>query len=354
MRQKPIWQNYACMDIRSASTAVHSRLPRKSFTIRLAKCALFYGASITSVVAATPLGSAPAAQLRPSPFADGQLVTHVPDGATAMAPSGREIYFMRGSDSGWTIMVARLHASRWSPPSPAMFSGRWRDLDPAIATDGKTLIFVSNRPAKAGGPALDAVYRGQTRTAEGMNLWRAERSADGWGEPVRLADSINSCSMTFAPSIARNGDLYYIGCDATGNALRLLRAPRSDDGYAMPSPVAVGVPGDTLRDPAIAPDQAFIVVSAKSHNDGAMRLAIAFRDGKGWGPLLDLGNEVNQGTHSMGAQLAADGTTLLFSSDRELPAQLAEKSDAGVDHVWSVSLMPLLTRHASSQQGSDQ
>lgn len=308
---------------------------------------LWCGSHLAAAEAGVPLRSAAAVHLQPALFAEGQLVTRAPDGATAIAPGAHEAYFMRGSDSGWTIMVARRHGSRWSAPLPATFSGRWRDLDPAISPDGKTLVFASNRPISAGALALDAVYRGQTRTAQGMNLWWVKQTSEGWSAPARFSDRINSCSMTFAPSLARNGDLYYIGCNSAGSALILMRAPRIEDAYGVPDAVSIGDASVTVRDPAIAPDQDFIVVSTKSPGVDSLRLAIAFRRGNAWGPLIDLGDEVNAGTHAMGAQLASDGTTLLFYSDRQLPARWANLSEPGVDHVWCVSLLPLLNRDRS-------
>src|SRR6185312_14964930 len=106
------------------------------------------------------------------------------------------VYFMRGTDS-FTLMESHRVDGRWSTPRPAPFSGRWRDLDPAMAPDGSYLLFVSNRPAAQGGQPIDAVHAGKRRAGEGMNLWRVDRHGNGWGAPMRLPDAVNRCSTTF-------------------------------------------------------------------------------------------------------------------------------------------------------------
>lgn len=281
-------------------------------------------------------------------FAPGSIAGDADDGAAAFTPDGATVYFMRGTDS-FTLMTSRRIDGRWSTPRPAPFSGQWRDLDPAMAPDGSYLLFVSNRPATRGGQPIDAVHAGKRRAGEGMNLWRVDRQGDGWGAPVRLPDVVNACSMTFAPSVAADGSVYFIGCTA-GDKLGLLRSTYRSGHYLAPVEVPLGDASTTIRDPAIAPDGSFMVVSAKRDAQQPYRLAIAFRTPHGWSAPLDLGNSVNGGKHSMGAQLGPDHRTLYFYSDRRLPPSDPDSAAAwnnGDDHIWQVSLAPWLdARHA--------
>lgn len=287
--------------------------------------------------AAVPAGATPAI------FAPGSIAGDADDGAAAFTPDGATVYFMRGTDS-FTLMESHRTGNRWSTPRAAPFSGHWRDLDPAMAPDGSYLLFVSNRPAETGGQPLDAVHAGMRRAGQGMNLWRVDRRGSGWSTPMRLPDSVNACSTTFAPSIAADGSVYFIGCAADGS-LRLQRSAYRDGDYLAAVAVAVGDAETTIRDPAIAPDGSFMVVSTRHEAQQPYRLAITFHTAQGWSAPLDLGDSVNGGKHSMGAQLGPDHRTLYFYSDRRLPPTDPDAAAAwnnGDDHIWQVSLAPWL------------
>ncbi|MFC5581422.1 TolB family protein [Rhodanobacter terrae] len=247
---------------------------------------------------------------------------------------------MRGTDSS-TLMESHRHGGHWSSPRVAPFSGRWRDLDPAMAPDGSFVLFVSNRPTGSGGSPIDAVSAGKRYAGRGMNLWRVNQQGHGWSAPVRLPDIVNSSSMTFAPSVAADGSIYFIGRSAPDAQLHLLRSVYRDGGYQRPYAVTLGDANAQIRDPAIAPDRSFMVFSIKHDTQQPYRLAIAFHTPTGWSAPRDLGDTVNGGKHSMGAQLGPDHRTLYFYSDRRLPAldpNAAATWNNGADHIWQVSL----------------
>lgn len=66
--------------------------------------------------------------------------------APAFAPSGKTFFVGEVPDNVNTIMVSNKQGRKWSPLTPAPFSGKYRDLEPAYATNGDYLIFASNRP----------------------------------------------------------------------------------------------------------------------------------------------------------------------------------------------------------------
>ncbi|HET7329445.1 hypothetical protein [Dyella sp.] len=287
----------------------------------------------------------------PVVFAPGSISGSGDNGAAAFTPDGATVYVMRSVGDGSALFESHRAGAHWSTPRPASFSGRWRDLDPAMAPDGSYLIFVSNRPASGEGAPIDAVRGGRRTPGHGMNLWRVTREGDGWGKPVHLPNTVNTCSMTFAPSIATNGDLYYIGC-GPGDSLRLQRAALRNGRYQAPELVALGDASMQVRDPAIAPDQSFIVVSIQRAPQQPYRLAIAFAAPHGWSTPQDLGDDVNSGTHAMGAQLGPDGRTLYFYSDRRAPGERADANQHG-DRIWQLSLAPWLDAHQQADTAAD-
>jgi hypothetical protein len=291
---------------------------------------------ITAVPADTP---APV----PGDIADGESPAFTPDGNT--------VYFMRSSDQGATVMESHRANGRWSTPVAAPFSGHWRDGDPTMSPDGSFLLFISNRPAKQGGQAIDTVRNGKVLTGMGMNLWRVDRKGDGWGEPMRLPDTVNNCNSSFAPSLAADGSIYYIGCAPDG-VIRPLRATHENGQYQASYVVAVGDKDAQVRDVAIAPDRSFMVFSIRHDPKQPYRLAIAFHTAQNWSEPQDLGDTVNGGTHNMGSQLGCDHRTLYYSSDRPLPSSDTSpdaKPANGGDHMWRVSLTPWLSAHGQPQ-----
>jgi hypothetical protein len=310
----------------------HMRLP--AIFVTLAATLAFGGTTVA--VRATPPDSPPTATI----FAPGAIAGTANDGAAAFTPDGATVVFMRDTGSGSTLMESQREHGRWSAPRAASFSGHWHDLDPAMAPDGSFLLFVSNRPATPGGPPIDAVHAGKRHAGQGMNLWRVNRQGDSWSAPVRLPDTVNLCSLVSSPSIAADGSVYFIGCAEPNGDFKLLQSPYRDGQYATPHVVALGNADATIRDPAVAPDGSFMVVSIKHAAQGPYRLAITFRTSSGWSAPRDLGDTVNRG-ESMGAQLGPDHRTLYFYSDRRLPASdpnAAATWNNGAGHIWQVSL----------------
>ena len=291
-------------------------------------------------------GAASAANDRPAPslFAPGVISSAGDEGPAAFMPDGKTVYFSRGLDDRYAILVSHREGNGWSVPETAPFSGRWRDADAAMAPDGSFLVFASNRSADGKGAPLDTVREGKRYPGKGMNLWRVARRGDGWAEPERLPDAVNTCTSVFAPSVGADGTLYYIGCGADGK-LALLRSVWRDGRYQAAEPVALGAADMTIRDPAIARDGSFIVASIKRSKMQSYRLAIAFATPEGWGVPQDLGDVINAGSHAMGAQLGADGRTLYYLSDRRVPGETADWNKDG-DNLWQVSLQPWLDVHA--------
>ena len=278
----------------------------------------------------------------PEIFAPGVVSGPSNDADAAFTPDGTTLVFSRDG----AILLAGRTPAGWSTPRIAPFSGRWMDAQPTLAPDGSALVFVSNRPLAEG----DAKH-------PGGNLWRVERHGDGWGEPVHLPAVVNRGASIWGPSVAADGSLYFMDRAGGKGPFKLWRAQRRDGTWQEPVLQALGDPAMQQVDPAVAPDESFIVFSAKHPDtDEHERLYIAFREGTGWGAAIDLGAPVNlDGNDSNESRLAPDGRTLYFASDRQVPiryprtpaqaeADLARIAawDDGNQNVWRVSLAPWL------------
>ena len=285
-----------------------------------------------------------AAEPAPAPeiFAPGVISGPSSDADAAFTPDGATLVFSRDG----AILVSTKLPTGWTTPRIAPFSGRWMDAQPTLAPDGSALVFVSNRPLAEG----DAKH-------PGGNLWRVERHGDGWGEPVHLPAVVNRGASIWGPSVAADGSLYFMDRVDGKGPFKLWRAQWRDGTWQEPVLQTLGDPAMQQVDPTVAPDESFIVFSAKHPGtDEHERLYIAFREGAGWGPVTDLGAPVNlDGNDSNESRLAPDGRTLYFTSDRQLPiryprtpaqaqADLARIAawDDGNQNIWRVSLAPWL------------
>ncbi|WP_266158802.1 hypothetical protein [Dyella silvatica] len=285
----------------------------------------------------------------PQIFAPGVISGPAHDSAPAFTADGDTVYFSRSSGSKSIILVSTRSSSGWSSPVIAPFSGPWNDLEPTMAPDGSYLVFVSNRPAKVGGAPVEGSYQGSKQT--GGNLWLVRRQGQGWSAPERLPDTVNSSTSTFAPSIAADGSVYYMHPQPSTGKFRLFRSQYRDGRWeaGQPLPFSDGLVSDV--DPAVAPDESFIVFSSGRKPERGMDLFIAFRDHGNWQSPVWLGATVNSEGSDAEARLGPDQRTLYFSSERTVPVQLPRSvAQATVDtarqnawdngnyNIWYVSL----------------
>jgi Tol biopolymer transport system component len=308
------------------------------------------------LVALACAGVAPAmAQQAPVVFAPGIISGPAHDAAPAFMPDGKTVYFGRSNQGGSTILVSHLRQGRWSEPQVASFSGQWSDMEPAMSPDGKFLVFVSSRPADGTGKPIDGMFNGKLQEGAGGNLWRVERQGEGWSKPVRLPEVINRSGTIFAPSVAADGSLYFMDAVGEKGRFRLFRAQYVGGSYQAPQPLSFSEGNHTDVDPAVAPDESYMVFSSSRAPARGLDLFIVFRRNGRWEAPLHLGDQVNSEGSDAEARLSPDGKTLYFSSERVMPihyprtpAQAVEDLqriqawDNGNYNIWQVSLKPWL------------
>ncbi|MBP1772486.1 MAG: hypothetical protein H6P99_1649 [Holophagaceae bacterium] len=244
----------------------------------------------------------------------------------AFTPDGRTVFFTQSKGEARAIMVSRLRNGRWSKPDVASFSGRWRDIEPAMAPDGSYLVFISNRPATPEGEPLTGFWGGASRPGAGGNLWRVDRAGDGWGEPRRLPEVVNSHSAIYSPAVAANGNLYFNQPDPVTRKSHIYVARAAAGGYlpATPLPISDGSIGDF--DAAVAPDESFLVFSSgrPPAGPGQAILFITYRRGDQWTPPRAL----EPTAEGLEARLSPDLKTLYYSP--ESPSAGTGLPDGGV------------------------
>lgn len=250
----------------------------------------------------------------PGAVSDGRWqwrITFTPDGATAYY-SVSEGWFPATREA--TIMTSRRQEDgTWAPPEAASFSGIHSDMDPFITPDGRRLYFSSNRP-------VDGAAR------EAFDIWYVERTAGGWGDPIRLGPEVNSDSDELYASQSADGTLYFASGPpglAAGETWNLFAAEPRGAGFA-PREALDGVNTPLSPDaddpaatwdfnPEISPDgQVLLFTSLRPGGHGAGDLYVSFlRDGA-WTEPRNLGPPVNTEADEYHPTISRDGRTLHF------------------------------------------
>jgi hypothetical protein len=221
-------------------------------------------------------------------------------GRVAFSRDGREFYFAQ--NDSWergehaSMKMVRFAHHRWA--APVTVSEGF--LSPTLSLDGNTL-FMRRVVAKS----------------SMNNVWQASRTADGWSVPKPFMEEKFGV-YDYMPTASGNA---YVGSDAGSEDLKdgvtyaYSLLAKSGDGVAVKS---LGRP---LNEPGfngdlyIAPDESYMIVSAKETKTYESELYISFRKPDlGWTAPVSLGPKINDGlAHRWGQYVSPDGKFLFYT-----------------------------------------
>jgi hypothetical protein len=260
---------------------------------------------------ATPVIFAPGRLADPGTFVMGRV---------AFSRDGREFYYTQSdswnSSEHMKIKVMRYANGGWA--TPAVVAERF--VTPTLSPDGKTLFMRKGGSMK--------------------NVWRSTRAGLGWNPPapfIEAAFGVYDYLPTAAghayvgsdpgPEDERNGSTYVFSrLSMEGGRVRVTSLGRPLNGP--------GFNGDFF----VAPDEAYMIVSAKETKDYESELHIAFRRPDGtWTAPVSLGPAINNGVaHRWGQYVSPDQKYLFYSHG-------TSEKDCAVYWVRFDSLLAALT-----------
>jgi hypothetical protein len=256
-------------------------------------------------------------QKRPGPtpeiFAPGILSLGFHEHSIAISPDGKEIFFVAASSdfSRYLIMTTRLKSGVWTRPEVAAFSGGRNDGAPAFSPDGKRLYFSSRRPRPASGTSADD-----------FDIWYVERKDDSWTDPANLGGPINTEKNEVNPSVMSDGTIYYQRIDKLGGLVwDLYVSPWRNGTYGVPEKLPAPVNTEANEaGPCIAADGSYLLFqSNRPGGYGVMDLYITYRTKNGaWSEPVNLGDKINSPFSDWGPVLSPDGKYLFFGSFRNV------------------------------------
>ncbi|MBV9887462.1 MAG: PD40 domain-containing protein [Acidobacteria bacterium] len=299
----------------------------------------------SSTVAAIATGSKIS---EPEIVGEGVISTDEDEFGGGVTPDGKTLIFCRSAAPHYLYVMGESHLvdGKWSNPEMLPFSGQYRDTDPVIAPDGKSILFASDRPVDGKDP-----HR--------WSIWRAARlSETKWGEPELVSGAVNSEGSQVFASIASNGNMYFATSRKTGN-YDVFRSKRVDGKYLEAEDLGQNINGPNVNtfEALIAPDESYLLLGSfgRTGGLGSSDLWVSFPERGAWGEPINLGPKINGKARDYSPRVSADGQWLYFTSEKgfldnqgeqpfsfdEFSKNLASVTN-GLGNLYRVPLQPVL------------
>lgn len=221
------------------------------------------------------------------------------------------LYFNRSVPAHYHYVMYLSHFKNgtWSVPETLPFSGEYRDSDPLISVDNRTLYFVSDRPAEGLEPNR-------------FHAWSAERTASGWTNLHPLRGPVNEKGNTEFVSFAANGNLYFTS-DRSGSSFDVYRSRLVNAQYQPAESLGPVVnDGRYTIEAFVAPDESFILLGSFARDSlGNADLYITYNENGVWSKPVNFGPSINTKARDYSPRISPDGRYLLFSSERGFPTE---------------------------------
>ena len=269
-----------------------------------------------------------ASQTAPSIVLPGAVSGDLNDYNLSLSGDGRRMVFARSEAA---FARARILVSErgpdadepWSAPRPVSFSDeRYRDSDPWLTPDGRTLYFVSDRPAAGRADRHD------------LDIWRSVWRDGDWQAPEHLGDVVNRSGEELGPE-EHDGTLYFATALRSGmGGLDIYAASSTAEGFASPRLLPAPInSAESESDFTLSGDGRTVLLWRTVDGRGLIHVARQQADGR-WSEPEPLTDAVNIGGFNFTPAFGT-GTRITFASDFGRSGQ-----PAGLADVYEASLPP--------------
>ncbi len=168
------------------------------------------------------------------------LNTNDNEGAQSISANGRTMVYTVCNRPGiigrCDLFISEKFGDTWSEPQNMgnPINTKYKETQPSLSSDGRTLYFVSDRPGGFGK----------------LDIWMSTQDVNGrWGTPVNLGDKINTPDFESSPFIHHdNKTLYFSSNGHIGMGGFDLFIARKDENGKWSNPENLGYPINTFKD----------------------------------------------------------------------------------------------------------
>lgn len=211
------------------------------------------------------------------------------------------------------------YTERPMPIVPNAFIGVRKSLVKELVGPGSRYPVIS--------PNGQHLYYILTDSATSDNIYVADALTDStWTKSRNIGNPLNNSAPNNITSVSQDGNELFIwgryNADGSSNGGGFSTSRRTKDGWSVPTPIEAPVYSNRAgsREECLTADRSVMLLSRDLEGStlGEKDLYVSFRNSDGsYGPLTNLGRNVNSPGNEGGPYLAADGKTLYFSSSHD-------------------------------------
>lgn len=242
----------------------------------------------------------------------------------ALSQNQDEVYFtiQNTNEEVSVIAFSKKVNKKWSEPKLINFTGKHRDIEPFLSSDGLKLYFSSNRPMH------DSITK-----SKDYDIWFVERSSlkSEWSAPKNLGAPVNTSNNEFYPSLTNSGNLYYTsdGSKSLGKD-DIFFSKWENNNYSEPITLGLNINSAGYEFNAfVSPDEKFLIFTGYNRPEGlgSGDLFISYKDKNGeWEKAKNMGANVNSSLMDYCPFYDAKTETLYFTSKRNSTSNLGFKT----------------------------
>ncbi len=232
------------------------------------------------------------------PYAPELFDENVSAAVCGFSIDGKTIYYVQEDTVRDKLFLfeATLSNGKWSQPNLLSFSGQHNDYGGRLSRDGRTFYFTSDRP------------NGSTRNDDVWNIWKVQRTATGWTDPVPLTE-LNNKGNECCPLPLDEGQLMFSG--DRGNEeqwhIKVLTNEREITQSNLNGTTSMQWPS------SFADEKTLLLNSMrKDDNLGMDDIYISYLENEAWSSPKNIGAPVNSSEYEDGAILSPDKKWLIF------------------------------------------
>lgn len=242
----------------------------------------------------------------------------------ALSSTQDEVYFtiQNTNEEVSVIAFSKKENQKWTAPKLINFTGKFRDIEPFLSSDGLKLYFSSNRPLH------DSISK-----PKDYDIWFVERSnlKSDWSAPKNIGAPVNSSNNEFYPSLAKNGNLYFTS-DGTKSLGKddVFFSKWENKNYTEPITLGLNINSAGYEFNAfVSPDEKFLIFTGYNRAEGlgSGDLYISYKDKNGeWEKAKNMGSDVNSTSMDYCPFYDSKTETLYFTSKRNSVSNLGFKT----------------------------